>query len=376
MLDRLVTELWVRPWSLLGKLGPARVRDRYHKDLAGAAVKSWNYRSVANEAVTRVRSRDVWKRIMTRNAWFQRRAVRRLTRVRGEEPRTVFAYSYAALGIFEYAHKRGWRTVLGQIDPGLMEERLVGDLQRLHHGYARGWAPAPSEYWNAWRRECDLADRIIVNSAWSRDALVAEGIPASKIAIVPLSYEPPPDAEKFIREFPTRFTADRPLRLLFLGQLILRKGLAETLEAMTLLEKEPVELWMVGPKPATLPARWRNHHQVIWPGSVPRSKAADYYRKADVFLFPTHSDGFGMTQLEAQAWKLPIIASRNGGNVVRDGENGVLLDRVTPVTIARAVREILGDPSQLSSFSEQSAGVDQFGLDRLADSLTSLFQGH
>jgi glycosyltransferase involved in cell wall biosynthesis len=108
---------------------------------------------------------------------------------------------------------------------------------------------------------------------------------------------------------------------------------------------------------------------------VARSKAADFYRRADVFLFPTHSDGFGMTQLEAQAWKLPVIASRNGGEVVRDGENGILLPRVTPVAITEAIREMIGDPLRLARFSDYAVGVDQFGLDRLGHSLTSLFDG-
>lgn len=372
-LDRLITEMWVKRWSVLGSMGPARVRGRYHPDLAGATVKSWNYRSVAYEVAGKLRRSKAWARTMKGNAWFQRRAVRRLERVRDDEPRTVFAYSYAALGILEYARKRGWRTVLGQIDPGVVEERLMAELQQRHEGYAPGWAPSPPEYWDAWRRECALADRIVVNSAWSRDALVAEGVPTDKIAIVPLSYEPPAAARGFVREYPTRFTETRPLRVLFLGQLILRKGIAETLEAAALLEKEPVEFWLVGPQPSKLPARWRKHPRIKWIGSVARNKAADYYRRADVFLFPTHSDGFGMTQLEAQAWKLPIIASRNAGEVVRDGENGVLLPRVTSLAIAEAIREALGNPLRLAGFSEQSVGAEQFGLDRLANSLTSLF---
>lgn len=372
-LDRLVTELWVRPWSVLGAFGPRRLKDRYHRDLTKATVKRWSYRSILNEAATRLRTRDVWQRITQRNVWFQRQAVRRLRRVKDDTPRTVFAYSYAARGILAHARERGWRTVLGQIDPGLVEERLVGDLQRLHPDYAHGWAPAPPEYWDAWRQECEFADRILVNSAWSRDALISEGVPAGKIAIVPLSYEPPAGASTFIREYPTRFDRDRPLRVLFLGQLILRKGLAETLEAAALLTDEPVELWMVGPKPARLPAHRRDHPRVKWHGPVARSSVATFYRRADVFLFPTHSDGFGMTQLEAQAWKLPVIASRNGGEVVRNGENGILLPRVTPVAIAEAIREVLGDPVQLARFSENAVGVEQFGLDRLAHALTSLF---
>jgi glycosyltransferase involved in cell wall biosynthesis len=46
-----------------------------------------------------------------------------------------------------------------------------------------------------------------------------------------------------------------------------------------------------------------------------------FYERADLFLFPTLSDGFGLTNLEAQAWSLPIVASRFCGEVVRDGVN-------------------------------------------------------
>jgi glycosyltransferase involved in cell wall biosynthesis len=68
---------------------------------------------------------------------------------------------------------------------------------------------------------------------------------------------------------------------------------------------------------------------VRWIGSVPREDAARFYRDADVFLFPTFSDGFGLTQLEAQAWKLPVIATKFCGDVVEDGKNGYLLPEIT-----------------------------------------------
>lgn len=68
----------------------------------------------------------------------------------------------------------------------------------------------------------------------------------------------------------------------------------------------------------------QSHEPVRWIGSVPRSATAMYYQLADVFLFPTLSDGFGLTQLEAQAWKLPIITSKFCGEVVKDRVNGAI----------------------------------------------------
>ena len=70
---------------------------------------------------------------------------------------------------------------------------------------------------------------------------------------------------------------------------------------------------------------------------APRVTVESYYCDADVFILPTLSDGFGLTQLEAQAWKLPVIASRYCGDVVRDGFNGVVLEEVS----ARAIADVL-----------------------------------
>src|SRR6185312_4308297 len=85
-----------------------------------------------------------WSLVMARNDWFQRAAVARLSGLaRDAEPRTLMAYSYAAREIIRYARSRGWRTVLGQIDPGPVEERIVAELHAGAPGLAPGWRPAP-----------------------------------------------------------------------------------------------------------------------------------------------------------------------------------------------------------------------------------------
>src|SRR6185503_18907246 len=163
---------------------------------------------------------DGWELISKRNDWFQRNVVSRLKRrerASSRQATTVFAYSYAAEHIFTHARDRGWRTVLGQIDPGPGDEQILAHLhQRANNN---GWQPAPAEYWRKWRRECELADRIVVNSNWSREALVREGIPDNKIRVIPLAFESGKDAQTFERDYPAAFTAARPLRVLFLGQI-------------------------------------------------------------------------------------------------------------------------------------------------------------
>src|SRR6185436_9523984 len=163
LLDELITDLWMRS----GTLG------RFHPELAQARVTAPNLGTLLFEL--KASRLTGWKLIKQRNDWFQRRALDQLKKQPSRETRTVFAYSYAAERIFKFARERGWRTVLGQIDPGPAEEQRVAQLHE--QAQQNHWQPAPEEYWNSWRKECALADQIVVNSSWSRDALLSEGVP-------------------------------------------------------------------------------------------------------------------------------------------------------------------------------------------------------
>jgi glycosyltransferase involved in cell wall biosynthesis len=162
------------------------------------------------------------------------------------------------------------------------------------------------------------------------------------------------------------------MRVLFLGQINLRKGVGQLLEAVELLSGENVEFWFVGPTQIHVPQSLKLHPQVRWFGVAPRVEVASYYRDADVFIFPTLSDGFGLTQLEAQSSKLPVIASRNCGEVVRDDYNGVILEEVSGQAIANALLSLLRSPETLSALSVRSAVDDRFSLKKLAESLKKL----
>src|SRR4029077_9652181 len=201
------------------------------------------------------------------------------------------SYSYTALEPFRYAKAHGWKTVLVQIDPGPEEERIVAEEAARMPQLAGDWQAAPPEYWAFWREECKLADRIVVNSEWAREGLVRGGVPAEKISIIPLAYEEL-GVERLAeprlhRSYPERFTAERPLRVLFLGLINLRKGVARLLEAARMLRDEPVEFWMVGEVEIANASTTTNGGRVKWFCAVTRNQAVEFYRKADVFILPT-----------------------------------------------------------------------------------------
>jgi len=372
-LSELITDFWLAPGAASSTFKNGFL-DRYHSELKNAKVQSDNLSVAAFELKSRLSGNNGWRLIQRRNARFQNFALAELTRIAsliGDRHITLFAYSYAAAKLFKFAKERSWTTVLGQIDPGPVEQRLVG---RLHEAadLLDAWKPAPAEYWDDWRVECELADQIIVNSDWSRTALLDEGVSSDKVSVIPLAFEPDAETINFSRQYPTAFTKRRPLRVLFLGQVNLRKGILDLLAAAEKLVQEPIEFCFVGPVQLEVPSVYRASSSIKWVGISPRSEVAKHYKMADVFVFPSHSDGFGLTQLEAQSWKLPVVTSSYCGEVIHDGVNGLVLAEVTADEIAGSLLRLLHDPQGLQKMAEQSGVPERCRLAALSSSLLNI----
>ena len=372
-LEYLLTDVWMPPGSALAALS-SRLRERFHPDLAEARVRTWAGDLLAFEANARLKRLSGWPLILARNHWFQRKVVSFLSGIQlptlNSHP-TLFSYSYAALEPLRFAKSQGCKTILGQIDPGPVEEEIVAAEVEREASLAPNWTRAPADYWKSWQEECDVADRIIVNSQWSFDGLVRTGIPKDKLSIIPLVFEN--NVRSVLpKAYPTRFTATRPLRVLFLGQINLRKGIARVLRAAQSLPSEPIEFLMVGPIQITIPEDSCSNRKIQWVGPVPRNKVRGYYAQADVLILPTLSDGFALTQLEALAHRLPVIASRQCGRVVTDHVNGLLLEQPTAAAIEEALRSCLHNPDQLAQFSENATIGERFNLSALGAQLCTL----
>jgi len=364
---------------LVGERGNS-LRQRYTPALKDARVLSEGPIEIALQRIRALRRNQgsTYWGIMETNRWFGARTAARLERAGllaagpNGKPPAVFAYSYAAREILETARRAGCITVLGQIDAGPVEDDLVAEVARRHgfDDYER--KRPPPQYWENWRSECALADVVLVNSQWSAAAIARGGVDASRIRVAPLSYDVDAEAHQLSvhRSYPKHFSDTRPLRLLFLGQVTLRKGAFELLEAMQRLEGSPVQLTMVGPVQDGLRERFRASSQVDWIDTVTHSETAAYYRAADVFILPTHSDGFALTQLEAQTYGLPVFASRHCGEVVDDGVNGRVIDPVAASSIATLLGWALDNSYALEAMSDQAfRQAQRFTAARAVDAL-------
>lgn len=366
LLHQLLTDCWVGPNSPLVRLPQnRRLAGRYHTELAQAAVQAPSWRSLAFELRGRLPgTARGWPRIIARNAWFQRWACDQLSRIQQPAP-NLFSYSYAARSLFRLGRQRGQTCILGQIDPGPEEEQLVLAERRRYPILAGFWQPAPPSYWEHWAEELQLADRIVVNSPWSRDCLLRQGVPASKMHVIPLAYElskPLLSSQQLAQA-----SLSKPFQLLFLGRVGLRKGIGRLLDAMSLLERQPVQLTMAGPSELD-PQAWAGAPNIRWLGPVPRSDVGSLYRQAQAMILPTLSDGFAITQLEALAHGCPVIASQLCGEVVTPGLNGWILPSLEPEEIASTILQAMEQASALP----RPLVMPRFGLADLGEAIQAL----
>jgi glycosyltransferase involved in cell wall biosynthesis len=369
LLQSLVTDIWLSPKVLPGSLESLfpKAISRYNSHIPSSLVKSNLIGRSLFESKYLFQSRSSWNIILARNEWFGRWAASHL---RKACPNIVFSYSYAARHIFHIAKSHTSSCVLGQIDPGPRELLYVEENTHQYSHLSLPCASPPPSYWSYWQEETYLADYIVVNSSWSRRLLLDAGVPKQKIIIVPLAYETPISFHR--SRLSSSSNSLLRLRTLFLGSVILRKGVGHIFDAIRRLKHAPIDFIFAGPVLLKIPPDILSMSNVSFLGPVDILTARSLYANSDVFLFPTISDGFGLSQLEAFAHNLPIIASRNCGSVVTHGYNGLVLDSVTPDTIAESLILLSRDRDMLAFFRANSFLPPANTLNGLASSLALL----
>jgi phosphatidyl-myo-inositol alpha-mannosyltransferase len=151
---------------------------------------------------------------------------------------------------------------------------------------------------------------------------------------------------------------DRPLRILFIGQAVERKGLPILLKAFEALrEHVPATLTLVGASPEQVEPLLLDGRGVRALGKVSEERKAAALSQADVLCAPSlRGESFGMILTEAFAARTPVVACDITGyrDVVRNGVDGVLVPPGDPVALAEALRAVALDPQRRASMAAQA----------------------
>jgi glycosyltransferase involved in cell wall biosynthesis len=167
-----------------------------------------------------------------------------------------------------------------------------------------------------------------------------------------------------------------PLRVLFLGNVSLQKGVHYLLEAAHALGKAAVSVSLVGGvSPDGKEVLLRLSRAGEWKGSVPREKLRHVFAEHDVLVLPSVQDGFGAVICEAMAAGLPVIATENTGapDVIRNGVDGLIVPACSAPALRDALETLVMDRQRCTAMGEAGAEAmarlrtwDQFADDMLS----------
>jgi len=201
-------------------------------------------------------------------------------------------------------------------------------------------------------RAIDIADRILVLSQPSLKSFINAGCPPRKISVVPYGV----DAELF----KPRPQKDNIFRVLFIGQICLRKGFQYLLEAWSRLKLKNAELVLAGPvKPDAACALRKYEGKVAFRMDGPlydMGEIARLYNDSTVAVFPSVEEGFGMVVTEAMASGLPVIVSENVGakDLIRHREEGFVVPIRDPASIKEAITELYEDEAMRKRMGQKA----------------------
>ena len=219
----------------------------------------------------------------------------------------------------------------------------------------------------------DVADRIITVSQAMRDDLIRHGWPSSKISVVwngvdPDRYDPKRCGEKDIGKLREKYgIREDECSLFFLGRLTWVKGVNNLVQAMPLiLEEYPkTKLVILGKGEqqrdvAETARRLGIGDKVICNFEfVPEDERILHYAAADVCIFPSTYEPFGIVSLEAMSMAKPIVVGAHGvvgfrEQVISSGpdQNGIHVNGGDPADIAWGVKQVLKDPERARKWGQ------------------------
>jgi phosphatidyl-myo-inositol dimannoside synthase len=243
-------------------------------------------------------------------------------------------------------------------------------LALVIHGY-EAWAPSSHMLSNLLAKRIDA---FIAVSRYSAERFVQwSDVPAARGFILPncvnLDQFQPRERDPVLVD---RYGLRSAIVMLTVGRLATGeryKGVDEVIEVMPrLLRQLPDLRYLVigdGSDRARLEAKVRAQRlsdHVIFAGRIAEAEKVDHYNLADLYVMPSHGEGFGIALIEAAACGIPVVGSSVDGSrdALLDGQLGRMVDPTKPDDLAQAI----GAAIHARQHRARNQLVETFGIDR------------
>ncbi len=273
----------------------------------------------------------------------------RLSKVGGEKIKGLYAYEDGALHSFSKAK--------------LLNIKCLYDLPIGYWRVARKLLTIEQQRWPHWSstltnfldsaeklakkdEELRLADIIFVASSFTAETLNEFPEKLPPVRVIPYGY--PHVAEE------RTYTASRSLRILFVGGLSQRKGIADLFAAVDTFGNN-IKLTIVGRKTSEhCPPLDLELSKHSWIPSLPHYAILQLMRQQDVLIFPSLFEGFGLVITEAMSQGTPVITTERtaGPDLIRHGENGWLTEAGNIDALRESIELLLNYPKLVVSVGQ------------------------
>lgn len=212
--------------------------------------------------------------------------------------------------------------------------------------------------------EYETADAILLPSGFVRRSFLEMGVAPDKLHVIPFGV----NLAAYRRTAPR----DAGFRILFVGQLSVRKGLHYLLQAVRRSGLTDATLVLVGPAQPETEALLKRFPvpRLERTGPLSRARVAEEMSRASVLLLPSIEEGLALVQAEAMACGCPVIASAATGaaDLFRDGTEGFILPVGEVDGMAGRLMRLHADRALVDSMGEAAArrvaalgGWDSYG---------------
>lgn len=246
------------------------------------------------------------------------------------EPCDVF-HCLSSFGVASHRGAKARHGALTVCDRGSSHIQFQNDILREEYlSLGMPYRPIDPRVIERELTEYDECDLIFVPSRFVQRSFIDRGVSEEKLRVVPYGV----DLEMFR---PVK-KEDKVFRIIYVGELSVRKGIHYLLEAASRFSEKEVEVWLIGsalPESQALLNRYKGRFRHL--GVLPRAELHRYYSQGSVFVIASIEEGLALVQAQAMACGIPIIATVNTGaeDLFSDGVEGFIV----PIRDANAIAE-------------------------------------
>ena len=176
------------------------------------------------------------------------------------------------------------------------------------------------------------------------------------------------------------------LKIVFLSNLILSKGILDFIEAIKLLSNETskVQAYIIGNESeitaSDINKKINGYEKFIqFIGPLYNNKKLKFIQKCDLLIFPTYykTETWGLVILEAMQLGLPVITTNEGAttDMIEHGVNGYIVNKKDPEDIKDKLLKFIHQPSLIDEMGERNRKkyLDKFSIDAFENNLSQVF---